>query len=229
MDSRKITDSIYQVAGPDITGPYDCSAYLLDVGGLLLIDAGSGLGFRKTIANISSLGYNPRSISHLLLTHCHYDHMGAAPLFREYSGAELIMHTLDARIIEAGDSRLTAAICFNVQLKPFPIDVRLSGEESLLSFPNQTIHWIHTPGHTPGSISPYLDTHGRRILFGQDISAPLLEAYDCDPAAWQGSIRKLMDLEADVFCDGHAGPITGKREIRRYLQYVYSARTSGKE
>ncbi len=223
MAPKNILPNLAQVAGPEITGSYDSAVYLLDIGDTLLIDAGSGFKFRQTVTNIKMAGHSPSALSSILLTHCHYDHIGAAPLFRKHLGIPLVMHEKDAEIIARGDSRLSAAICFRVELEPFPIDRILTGSEGAVSFGDREISWIHTPGHTPGSISPYLDQDGLRILFGQDISAPLLEYYDCDPSAWAESVDKLTALDADIFCDGHMGPIVGKRKVREYLKYVLRA------
>jgi glyoxylase-like metal-dependent hydrolase (beta-lactamase superfamily II) len=224
--ARKITGKIHQIAGPEITAPYDCAVYLVNTGEQFLIDAGSGFHFQATVENIRGLGVDPSRLSMVLLTHCHYDHIGAAPLFREQLGIPLVMHEEDAAIVARGDSRLTAAICFNVSFTPFPVDHTLAGSNGEISLTTETLSWIHTPGHTPGSIAPYLDIDGERVLFGQDISAPLLEAYDCDPVAWETSIAALMALEADIFCDGHSGAIKGKRKVKAYLKAVLAARTS---
>ena len=225
MDPVRVDDRIFQIAGPRITGPYDCAVYLVDTGEhLTLVDAGSGFGFEKTVKNIEDLGFNPKSLGHVILTHCHFDHMGAAPFFRYYFGTKLVMHSLDAAIIARGDSRLTAAICFKVTLTPFPVDIHLEGESGSFTSGSWEFNWIHTPGHTPGSICLYLERNGERLLFGQDIGAPLLEEYDCEPEAWRASVRKLIDLDATVFLDGHGGPIYGAREIRKFLGRLAATR-----
>jgi glyoxylase-like metal-dependent hydrolase (beta-lactamase superfamily II) len=134
------------------------------------------------------------------------------------SAAELIMHELDARVVERGDNTLTAAFCFNVRFEPMGIDVKLQGEQGTLVFGDQQIEWIHTPGHSEGSISLYFDRKGVRCAFVQDIGAPLLEGFACDREAWMGSVEKLMALEADILCDGHSGAYRSKRLVRKYLE-----------
>ena len=76
---------------------------------------------------------------------------------------------------------------------------------------------LHTPGHTPGSISVYIDTPEGRVLFGQDIHGPFSPSWDSDMVEWRRSMRKLLDLEADFLCEGHAGIYRGE-EIREYIE-----------
>jgi glyoxylase-like metal-dependent hydrolase (beta-lactamase superfamily II) len=119
--------------------------------------------------------------------------------------------------------RLTASFCFDVDFKPLTVDRKLTGETGTLSFGTYDLRWIHTPGHTPGSISLFMDMGGERILFAQDIGAPLLTEFDCDPPAWLESIQKLFALEADIVCDGHSGAYGPKDVVRQYLEYCLAS------
>lgn len=195
----------------------DGAIYLVDLGELVLIDSGAGVGFEQTLRNIEMVGFNPAQISAVILTHCHMDHIGGAALFRKHFGSQIIMHALDSEIIERGDQHMTAAWCFGILLQPFAIDVKLRGGNGQLSFGAHMVNWIHIPGHTPGSIAVYIDEGGKRVLFGQDMSAPLLEDFKCDPTAWRESIDKLLALEADILCDSHAGVFRPKNRVRAYL------------
>ncbi|HPP06315.1 MAG TPA: MBL fold metallo-hydrolase [Syntrophorhabdaceae bacterium] len=219
MKPVEVNDKVFMVAGPNLTDYRDGAVYLLDLGGPILIDSGSGFGFDKTIQNIQYLGFNPHDIGMIILTHCHFDHVGGAHLFKERFGTPLIMHELDARIVEKADQRLTAAFCFEVDFKPLFIDEKLNGEEVALIMNDYEIVCVHTPGHTPGSISIYLDLNGERILFAQDIGAPLLKEFDCDPKAWVKSIDYLFYLNPDILCDGHSAVFKSKEQVREYLQY----------
>ena len=218
MRSKKITEKIYQVGGATISDSRDCAVYILDLGELVLIDSGLGMGFDRMIRNIESLGFDPADISTVILTHCHVDHIGGAGLFQERFGSRLVMHAEDAGIVERADQMLTAAFCFNIYFQPLHIDVELKDEEESLTFGEHKVICLHTPGHTPGSISVCLDMGGKRILFAQDIGAPLLKEFYCDPVAWLISIEKLFALEADILCDGHSGAYGPKSVVKKYLQ-----------
>jgi glyoxylase-like metal-dependent hydrolase (beta-lactamase superfamily II) len=219
IEPQRITKEIYRVSGADLTDPRDCAAYLIDLGELVLIDSGAGFRMDRMVRSIENTGLNPKNISTVILTHCHFDHMGGAVKFREQFGSRLIMHALDAQLVEAGDQRLTAAFCFNVHLDPFLIDMKLYSEEELLHIGGHALTCLHTPGHTPGSISVHLTLGGKKILFAQDIGAPLLKEFDCNPFAWVESVEKLYVLNADILCDGHSGAYEPDTLVREYLKY----------
>ncbi len=219
MKPIKITEEIYRVGGADLTSGKDCAVYLLDLDELVLIDIGSGEGFDRLINNIEKAGFRPGDITTIILTHCHVDHIGGANLFRERFGARLIMHNKDTGIVKRADARLTAASCFNIDFRPLDVDIKLTGKKGSIAAGRHEISWLHTPGHSPGSISVYIDIDGERILFPQDIAAPLLKEFDCDPAAWMESINKLFALDADILCDGHSGAYGPKNVVKEYLEY----------
>ena len=219
---------IYRVAGSDITDPRDCSVYLLDVGELVMIDAGFGESTDLVVSHVKEQGLDPRDISTVILTHCHVDHIGGADQFRHRFGSRLVMHELDAEIVARGDERLTAAFCFQKVFRPFPIDLILSGEEQRLTFRNQELVCLHTPGHTPGSISVYVEAGEKKVLFAQDLAAPLLEEFDCDPVAWRNSAEKLLALNADMLCDGHTGVYQPRRMVRKYIESCMASNLGGR-
>lgn len=218
MKPRQIIDHVYQVGGAAISDVRDGAIYLLELDELVLIDSGAGIGFEQTLSNIQLVGFDPANISSIILTHCHMDHIGGAYQFRYQFGSRIIMHALDAEIVERGDQHMTAAWCFGIILKPFPVDIKLQGDKGQLSFGDCTVNWIHIPGHTPGSIAVYFDVGDKRVLFGQDISAPLLEDFKCDPDAWRHSMDKVLALDADILCDGHAGVFRQKSRVKTYIE-----------
>jgi len=77
---------------------------------------------------------------------------------------------------------------------------------------------LHTPGHTPGSISPYLDRGGQRILVGQDIHGPFLKEFGANLDDWRESMHRLLEMEADILCEGHFGIFNSRQEVRHYIE-----------
>jgi glyoxylase-like metal-dependent hydrolase (beta-lactamase superfamily II) len=211
MKAKEVTEGIYLIGGADITDPRDCAVYLLDLGELVLIDAGAGPSYTEIVRNIERLGLDLTKLKSLILTHCHIDHIGGAPQFREAFGSQIIIHQLDAKAVEQGNDRMTAASWYNLHFPPMPVDVKLEKEEERLRFGDQEVICLHTPGHTPGSLSVYLDRGGSRVLFGQDIHGPFSAEFGSDLAAWRSSMERLLALEADILCEGHSGSTSLRR------------------
>lgn len=217
MGAVEVVKDIYLVASADMTDSRDCSVYLIDLGELFLIDTGAGTSVDQIVHNIQGLGLDPEMIAAVILTHCHIDHIGGAPKFRMRFGARIIMHHLDAEVVELGDERMTAASWYNLHFPPMPVDVKLKKEQERLCFGDQEVVCLHTPGHTPGSLSIYLDRGGKRVLFGQDIHGPFYQEFGSDLAAWRRSMERLLALEADVLCEGHFGVYQPKKSVAEYI------------
>jgi glyoxylase-like metal-dependent hydrolase (beta-lactamase superfamily II) len=157
IKSEEIIEGVYQIGGAGITNADDAAVYLIDFAGEpVLIDSGAGRSISQLVNNIEELGFSPTKISKLILTHCHIDHIGAAPLFKKQYGAKIVIHALDAQAVETGDSAKTAASWYGADFPPTKIDEKLTGANGMLKFGEDTLQWLHTPGHTPGSISLYM-------------------------------------------------------------------------
>lgn len=219
MGPEKIISDVYLVGSSDITHPKDCSIYLMDLGELVLIDTGAGISADAITQNIKKLGLDPGKLSTVILTHCHIDHSGGAHEFRERFGARIIIHDLDSAAVETGDKVLTGASWYGIDFAPLPVDVKLIKDEELLNFGTQKVVCLHTPGHTPGSISLYLDREGKRILFGQDIHGPFLPEFGANMSHWQKSMETLLALNADILCEGHFGVYKPAIKVRQYIEH----------
>ena len=218
----EICDRVYAVGGSGLSGPEDACVYLVDASSeLVLIDTGAGLSIDRIEKNIRSAGFEPAQIWHIVATHCHIDHIGGlAQLVQRYS-SKVISHELDRAGIEGENNDLTAASMYGIEYRPVKVDILIKGEAESLRLGDLEFNFIHTPGHTPGSISVYIDTKDGRILFGQDIHGPFSPAWGSDLGQWRASMHKLIELKADVLCEGHAGVFRGtaiKKYIESYLE-----------
>ncbi|MEN6469594.1 MAG: MBL fold metallo-hydrolase [Smithella sp.] len=217
--TEEILTGVYLIGGPNVTGADDAAVYLIDFGSdLVLIDAGAGGSSSQLVRNIEMLGLNPALVFHVILTHCHIDHIGSAPYFRQHFGSNIIIHEKDARALETGDSIKTAANWYGSTFPPTKVDQKLKGAHEILKFGDEELHCLHTPGHTPGSISIYLDRAGKRVLFGQDIHGPFNQAFGSDIEAWKMSMQMLLSLDADILCEGHFGIYQPKNKVRDYIE-----------
>jgi len=217
MKAFEITKDIFIVGGPDITDGRDGCIYLINLGELILIDTGAGWSVDKIINNIQKLEFDCINLTKIILTHCHIDHIGGVPEIKKRFGSKIYIHKLDATPLESGDSMLTAASWYQTTFPPTPVDVKLNLPEEILTIEGEKIVCLHTPGHTPGSICIYLDKDGKRILFGQDLHGPLLEEFGSNIEDYGRSTKKLLDLDADILCEGHFGIYKTKKEVRDYI------------
>jgi glyoxylase-like metal-dependent hydrolase (beta-lactamase superfamily II) len=189
----------------------------MNLGELILIDTGAGWSVDKIINNVNCLGLNCKSLSRVLLTHCHIDHIGGAPEIKRKFGSKIYIHQLDAPPVENGDAVLTAANWYQTTFPPTPVDVKFNLKEETLTIGDQKVVCLHTPGHTPGSICIYLDKDGKRILFAQDLHGPILEEFGSNLEDYGRSTKKLLELDADILCEGHFGIYKTKKDVRKYI------------
>jgi glyoxylase-like metal-dependent hydrolase (beta-lactamase superfamily II) len=217
MKAYEIVKDIFIVGGPDITDGRDGCVYLMNLKELILIDTGAGWSVDNIIGNIKKLGLDPKNLSKIILTHCHIDHIGGVPEIKKRFGSKLYIHKLDAPPLETGDQVLTAAKWYQTTFPPTPVDVKFNLPEEVLTIGGQKVVCLHTPGHTPGSICIYLDKDGKRILFGQDLHGPLLDEFGSNLEDYGRSTKKLLDLDADILCEGHFGIYKTKKDVRNYI------------
>ena len=96
ISDMKLLTNIYQVGGPSLTHFFDATVTLLKgKDGWFLIDCGTPEGYEQVKENIRKAGVEPSQIKFILGTHGHYDHVGAAHLWKEEFGCRLFLHALD--------------------------------------------------------------------------------------------------------------------------------------
>jgi glyoxylase-like metal-dependent hydrolase (beta-lactamase superfamily II) len=189
----------------------DCNVYLVDGGRELgLIDAGGGGGVDSIAGNIRGLGLDAGKIGLVVVTHCHFDHIGGIPKVRELAECRVAVHEAEARAVEKLDSELTLSEMAGergLEVKPTKVDVVLRGGE-VLRLDSLRLEVLHTPGHTPGSICVLMEDGGKRVLFSGDVVSAagrlgFINGPGFDLAAYKRSMTKLVAREADVLLPGH--------------------------
>ena len=109
---------------------------------LIVTDAGHGILVDAAAAPQTYLDALQREnavLTHILLTHGHYDHVGAVAALREQTGCKVYMDPADA----AGSQMLPLSRGLVDENWP-------EGDE--LTIDELTFRVYHTPGHTPGSV-----------------------------------------------------------------------------
>ncbi|HEY0491977.1 MAG TPA: MBL fold metallo-hydrolase [Candidatus Dormibacteraeota bacterium] len=99
------------------------------------------------------------SVSHILLTHGHIDHIAGVPSLQQATGAPVAMHSDDRGILDW--DQFAQLPFLPAGFHPFEIQNEI-GQESTLALDDVSLRVLHTPGHTEGSIC---------FLFGLDCFA----------------------------------------------------------
>ncbi len=213
---RQLDEYVYMIGSSELSHPDDCCVFLVNAGGLVLIDCGVGESFDKLVSNIKKLNISPDNLKAIVVTHAHIDHIGALKRFKDEFGVQVVAHYMDADKIEQGTG--VGAEIYGVEYIPCTVDVRIEDEEETLQFGEMNLNVVHIPGHTPGSIAAYLDTEKGRILFGQDIHGPYLSVWGANIEDARKSLQKLIDLKADILCEGHFGIYRPAATVEKYIR-----------
>ncbi|NRD80745.1 MBL fold metallo-hydrolase [Bacillus sp. BRMEA1] len=111
---------------------------------------------KKLINLLNSRGLKPKAI---ILTHAHFDHIGAVDEIRDHYKIPLYVHKQEEKWL--GDPSLNGSQFFTmiepIKAKPADIIIR---EEGSLKIDQFVFHVYHTPGHSPGSLSFYFAEEG---------------------------------------------------------------------
>ncbi|OPX86338.1 MAG: Metallo-beta-lactamase L1 precursor [Pelotomaculum sp. PtaB.Bin104] len=224
---EKIIDGVYLVGSQDLTDMRDCCVYLIDGGSeLALVDTGVGLSGWSILDNIKTLGFEQDLLKYVIATHGHIDHTGGLSFFQSL-GAKIVAHVLELDAISKGLPNLTAEKYYRLKYQPVEADLVLQGDRQDIQIGGLTLHCLLTPGHTPGGISPYVDLPGGRVLFGQDIHGPFNASWGSDLDKWQASMKKLIDLKADILCEGHFGVYRPAAKVRQYIEHYLEQYADG--
>ena len=145
-------------------------------------------------------------VRYLLLTHGHYDHTTAVPaLHRVYPQADIYLHQADAN----GAGSTLFPLAGEVD------DLKLYDEGDVIRLGDHEIQVLHTPGHSPGSVTLKVED----VLFTGDT----LFAGSCGRTDLRGgsyeqimqSLKRLGELKGDFHvCPGHEATSTLERERR---------------
>ncbi|MDO8949302.1 MAG: MBL fold metallo-hydrolase [Actinomycetota bacterium] len=159
---------------------------------------------------LAAIGTRP--VEAVVLTHGHFDHLGAVRSVMTAAGAPLFVHEADAHAITSAEGSGGAIFGFDYTA---PAADRLLVDGDVVQAGGLRLAVIHTPGHTPGSICLFGEGH---LMSGDTLFAGSVGRTDFpggDARAMQRSIGLLANLpdETRVYC-GHGPDTTIGRERR---------------
>lgn len=228
----RLPGEVYLVGGQDYQAIYldwpanDCNVYLVNTGDtLVMVDCGCGESLSAILENVHRMELNVKDISHLLLTHEHLPHAGAADALGKM-GVEVLAGATAAQAVMAGDDR-TAAYHYH---KEFPAAEKVRGlsDGECLTVGDCEFRTMSLPGHSPGSVAYWMPCEGQTILFcGDIVRSPQLEGFrnrlDYDAEQYLVSLRKLLEQPPDILYPGHGifclsrGRVWVEEEIKKLL------------
>lgn len=176
-------------------GALGVNTYILsDDAHALVIDPGAGYETIKAM-----LG---KPCTHVLLTHAHFDHIGAVASFQR-DGAKVYLHEDDIPLLR-GSGNLAAM--FGATLQAFEPDVVLH-DGDVIEFGGEKISVMSTPGHTDGSVC-YI--WGDVIFSGDTLFCMSVGRTDFPTGSGiklRHSLQKLFALKRDYkILPGHDAP-----------------------
>ena len=218
----------------DVTGS---NVVLLADERMAVVDTGISGNGEAIVSYIRKIGRSPSDLRWIIVTHFHFDHSGSAAELHELTGAQIVAHRDETEPGPDGTLMLRKGNEGESPPTWYRWAQRVAGggggprpPREPRRFPDTPVHEtvehgdvvpcmaglriIHSPGHTPGSISPLLT--GPRALFLGDSVLNNIDRLS-RPLMWDRSKRRqldaslhaLRDLEADLACFGHGPPLSG--------------------
>ncbi|MBM3157845.1 MAG: MBL fold metallo-hydrolase [Chloroflexi bacterium] len=234
----RVTDRIIQVGGKWGSGFLAANVFFLLDSKLTVVDTGFKGRALPILKEARLHGYRASDIANVIITHHHADHMGSLAGLEKLTGAKVVAHHSDAPYIDGtqpqpGPSR---PAWLGKALSPFhglwscaPAEVDIPANDSDELPILGGIKVLHTPGHTPGSISLYLKQERALIVgdllanrFGLSLPSRM---FTVNLAQEIESINRILSLDLEVVCFGHGPPLThNARESISRLAHKYEGK-----
>jgi glyoxylase-like metal-dependent hydrolase (beta-lactamase superfamily II) len=201
--------------------PHAIASYLIQSGdAVVLIESGPGSTLSALEAGLAKEGLSPRNVTHVLLTHIHLDHAGAAGWLAHRQGAEIYVHPVGAPHMLNPEKLLASAgriygdrmASLWGEFLPVPgnrLVVARDGEAILIG--NLEFIPINTPGHAEHHYAYQFED----ILFCGDVGGVRIPGYrylrvpmpppELYIERWQESLARLRAAKPARISPTHFG------------------------
>ena len=218
-DDLWVLDTFYQ-GEPGVIASY----LLTGRAGLALVDVGSASSVEHVLAGVRAAGFDPHDIQHLVLTHIHLDHAGAAgTLTRLLPHAQVYVHRIGApHLIDPSRLLSSAQRIYGDRMQtlwgdmePVPAGrLTILDDGADLTVGDRTLHAIYTPGHAIHHLAYHDAAHA--AVFAGDVAGVRLQGMgfvrpptpppDLDLEDWNASLDRLAVLDLRTLYLPHFGP-----------------------
>lgn len=213
--------------------PKVIAAYLLPTSdGLAIVDTGPSTVIDTLEDGTRALGHDPNDIRHILITHIHLDHVGAAGTWmRRLPAARCYIHERGApHMIDPANLIRSATRIYGDDMErlwgeflPVPEErtvVVRDGDQLRLG--DRTLEVIYTPGHASHHVAFHESATGRAFVGDvggirippSGLPIPPTPPPDVNVDAWKESIRRLREIVPMQMLLAHFGPVD---DVDRHL------------
>lgn len=204
------------------------ACYLLEgADGLALVDVGPAATVEHVVAGIQAAGHDSSDVRHLMLTHVHLDHAGAAGTLAQWAPeARVYVHPLGARhLSDPANLLASASRIYGDRMQqlwgttePVPAERIIEVQDGeVIRAGGRALTALHTPGHAIHHMVLY-DAQ-RSALFAGDVAGVRLEGVDyvrpptpppdLSLEEWSASIGRIRALHLDRLYLPHFGVAQG--------------------
>lgn len=201
--------------------PQSIAAYLIfGPGGPVLVETGPGSTLPALLNHLKQQGLTPNDIKHVLVTHIHFDHAGAAGWWAQ-QGAQIYVHPFGAKhLIDPAKLIASATRIYGDKMDTLWGDILPAPAENVtMIYDNDTVNVaglsfnvLETPGHARhhhayrlGDVLFTGDAAGIKIPGSPLVGLPAPPP-EFDREAWQATIERLRVLDVHTIYPTHFGP-----------------------
>lgn len=183
----------------------------------ILVDTGPEKKMNELLDQFRMHNVDPGKIKLIVLTHTHYDHTGNLPELKELTGAKVVVNRREAEWLRTGQMPIPRGTNIFSRMivglgdflmpgyaspRPFEADIFVDDELDLSPWGVEG-KIIHTPGHTEGSQSVIIGSHGITGDCFFNIKGIVFPPFANNPAQLLETWQKLFDMGIETIYPGH--------------------------
>ena len=214
----KVTNNLHAFIWQSMTAN-NCNAYFIDGPSRVLIDPGHKSLFNHVEQGLTQLGLAIPDIDLVICTHAHPDHLESVPMLKNQKTL-FTLHEAEWQWVATIGKPMSAS--FGIDIDDFRPDFYL--KEGTLELDGLELTIIHTPGHSPGSVTLYWPA--QKALFTGDLvfkeGVGRTGLPGGDGSLLKESIKGLMNLDVEWLLSGHGEIIAGAEKVKKNFKDVES-------